>query len=156
VINGCVQYLTQRMTCPGSKVKTWQDHDFCHITMFKISKVWKLALSFFLIPDSQQTTNKASYDVINMQCPNLTFWGLGLQATKRWGSGLHGKRFRAPGLRSPPLWDPVRNIWGTRVLGQDMFNCVASGEFPAWRIRPTDISNKLHTYYLSASYVETV
>ena len=31
---------------------------------------------------------------------------LGLQAKKRWGSGLHGKKFRAPGLRPPPPYSP--------------------------------------------------
>ena len=76
---------------------------------------------YYLRSDSHQTTNKARYDAICVQeCPNFNIWGyglrskrfessrlyskiiLGLQATKRWVSGLHGKNFSAPGLRQPP------------------------------------------------------
>ena len=92
--------------------------------MFSLSIVYW----FFYYPrsDSQQTTKKARYDAICVQeCPNFNIWGyglrskrfegsrlyskiiLGLQAKKRWGSGLHGKKFRAPGLRPPPPYPPT-------------------------------------------------
>ena len=76
---------------------------------------------YYLRSDCQQTTTKkARYDAICVQeCPNFNIWGyglrgkrfegsrlyskivLGLQVTKRRGSGLHGKTFqssRAPFL----------------------------------------------------------
>ena len=65
---------------------------------------------------------------------------LGLQATKQWGSRLHGKHFRPPGLRSPALWDPEEHLGykgtGSRTLCLhqkmlDMFNCHVSGDVPA-------------------------
>ena len=82
------------------------------------------------------------------ECRNFNIWGYalrskrfegsrlyskiiwGLQATKRWGSGLHGKNFRAPGLRPPPTfgtlfficisyWESIGtlcNAWKTACL----------------------------------------
>ena len=82
--------------------------------MFSLSIVYWFF--YYLRSDSQQTTKKARFDAICVQeCPNFNIWGyglrskrfegsrlyskiiLGLQAKKRWGSGLHGKKFRAPG-----------------------------------------------------------
>ena len=94
------------------------DEDKHENQMFSLSLVYWFF--YYLRSDSQQTTNKARYDAICVQeCPNFNIWGyglrskrfegsrlyskiiLGLQAKKRWGSGLHGKKFRAPGLRPP-------------------------------------------------------
>ena len=102
------------MTCQGSKIKT-------------LSLVYWFF--YYLRSDSQQTINKARYDAICLQgCPNIWGYGLhskrfegsrlyskillGLQATRRWGSGLRGQNFRASGLPPPPppLWDPVKLI----------------------------------------------
>ena len=66
---------------------------------------------YYLRSDSHQTTNKARYDAICVQeCPNFNIWGYGLRnkrfegsrlyikmilelhVTKRWGSGLQGKK----------------------------------------------------------------
>ena len=90
------------------------DEDKHENQMFSLSLVYWFF--YYLRSDSQQTTNKARYDAICVQeCPNFNIWGyglrskrfegsrpyskmiLGLQATKRWGSGLHGKHFWAPG-----------------------------------------------------------
>ena len=90
------------------------DEDKHENQMFSLSLVYWFF--YYLRSDSQQTTNKARYDAISVQeCPNLNIWCyglrskrfegprpyskmiLGLQATKRWGSGLHGKHFWAPG-----------------------------------------------------------
>ena len=100
------------------------DEDKYENQMFSLSLVYWFF--YYLRSNSQQTTNKARYDAICVQeCSNFNIWGyglrskrfkgsrlyskiiLGLQATKRRGSGLHGKNIRAPGLRPPPNWDPV-------------------------------------------------
>ena len=106
------------------------DEDKHENQMFSLSLVYWFF--YYLRSDSQQTTNKARYDAICVQeCPNFNIWGyglrskrfegsrlyskiiLGLQAKKRWGSGLHGKKFRAPGLRPPPpLPPPPPPNWG--------------------------------------------
>ena len=47
---------------------------------------------------------------------------LGVQATKRWGSGLHGKKFRAPGLRpTPPSPSTPPALFGTLLYRHECF-----------------------------------
>ena len=93
------------------------DEDRHENPIFSLSLVYRFFFFYYLRSDFQQTRNKARYDAMCVQeCPNLNIWGYGLrskrfegsrlyskiilvlQATKRWGSGLHGKKFRAPGL----------------------------------------------------------
>ena len=96
------------------------DEDKHENQMFSVSVVYCFFFNY-LRSDSQQTTSKARYDAICVQeCPNFNIWGyrlhskrfegfmlyskiiLGLQATKRWGSGLHGENFSPPPPRPPP------------------------------------------------------
>ena len=110
------------------------DEDKHENQMFSLSIVY--CFFYYLRSDSQQTTNKAGYDAICVQeCLNFNIWGyglrskrfegsrlyskiiLGLQAKKRWGSGLHGKNFRAPGFR--PGSDPV-------LVAKTIFNSLAA------------------------------
>ena len=100
--------------------------------MFSLSLVYWFF--YYLRSDSQQTTNKARYDAICVQqCPNVNIWGyrlrskrfessrlyskiiLRLQATKRWGTGLHGKNFRAPRLQNIPPVKFIKTTPGTRI-----------------------------------------
>ena len=106
--------------------------------MFSLSIVYWFF--YYLRSDSQQTTQKARYDAICVQeCPNFNIWGyglrskrfegstlyskiiLGLQAKKRWGSGLNGKKFRAPGLRPPTPYPPPPPQLGPCYIRQECF-----------------------------------
>ena len=114
------EFLTyEYISWPDMYTQRTFDEDRHESQMFSLSLVYWFF--YYLRSDFQQTTNKARYDAICVQeCPNFNIWGYGLrskrfegsrlyskiilvlQATKRWGSGLHGKKFRAPGLRPPP------------------------------------------------------
>ena len=114
------EFLTyEYISWPDMYTQRTFDEDRHENQMFSLSLVYWFF--YYLRSDFQQTTNKARYDAICVQeCPNFNIWGYGLrskrfegsrlyskiilvlQATKRWGSGLHGKKkFRAPGLSLP-------------------------------------------------------
>ena len=95
--------------------------------LVSLSLVYWVFTIFVPIPSKQQT--RARYDAICVQeCRNFNIWGYalrskrfegsrlyskiiwGLQATKRRGSGLYGKSFRAPGLRPPPTFGTLFSI----------------------------------------------
>ena len=80
-----------------------------------------LTYKYISWPDMYRGHLTKTNDAICVQeCPNFNIWGyglqskrfegswlyskiiLGLQATKRWSLGLHGKNFRASGLRPRP------------------------------------------------------
>ena len=114
----------QKVYLLARHVQRTLDEDKHENQMFSLSLVYCFffLLSSFRFPaNNKQSTlwcylcaRMSEFLYLGLRAPQQTFWGLlyskiilGLQATKRLGSGLHGKHFRAPGLRPTPHWDPV-------------------------------------------------
>ena len=120
------EFLTyEYISWPDMYTQRTFDEDRHENPMFSLSLVYCFFCCYYLRSDFQQTTNKARYDAICVQeCPNFNIWGYGLrskrfegsrlyskiilvlQATKRWGSGLHGKNLGLQGYAPPPPLPP--------------------------------------------------